>query len=210
MTYNLDDLKLRIKKKQSEFRARLILLYSLVLICVLLMTLSSLKSVILISGICVFVLVLLLIKLFDKYKPKVLFSKEIKGINIKESDYEIMKRGSYTGNGMRHKQIGAKGTVPYAPNTGANKKAFHKDQHFSAEVYLREENGNVIILQGLYLSQLEIYEEGDLLLKPAGAKFPIVINRNAPRQPCPLCGEINKDEDFCCGCGLEIIKGDSL
>lgn len=205
MNYDLQDLNIKVQKRKKSFicGAASLLLFSV--ICILLIAFSGSNEIILISGVALFVIFLLFIKLFEKLNPKVLFSKEIKGENLKESEYEIMKRGSYTRNGMRHKQVGSHGAMPYAPNTKANRKAFHKNMHFSGEVYLRSNVGNIHLLSGLYLSHLEIYEEGDILLKPRGCKFPIVTNRSLESQPCPLCGEVNgSGRKSCSGCGLKI------
>lgn len=207
MTYDLKHLRLIVQKKRGGFLVKLFILVALALICGLLIAFVDVGEVIILSGTGLFVIFLLLFKLFDRYNPKVLFSKEIKGKNIKESEYEIMKRGSYTGNGLRHKQVGGHGAMPYAPNTRANRKSFHKNMHFNGEVYLKSDDGDIHLLTGLYVSQLEIYEEGDILLKPEGCKFPIVTSRVTDRQPCPLCGEINAEEnEMCSGCGLKILN----
>ena len=195
-----------IKTKKQKFISLFAILIASATVCIILICLSSNGEAIILSGAGLCILFLLLEKLFSKYSPKALFSKEIKGENIKEGEYEIMKRGSYKESGLRHKQISARGTVPYAPNTRANKKSFHKSMHFNGEIYIKEDNGNVVLINGLYPSHLEIYEEGDILLKPAGTKCPIVISRDADRQPCPICGEINGGEkEACVGCGLEIL-----
>ena len=207
MTYDLFDLNIKVQKRKKSFIFGAVSLLLFSILCILLVAFSGRNEIILISGVALFVIFLLYLKLFEKFTPKILFSKEIIGENLKESEYEIMKRGSYTGNGMRHKQVGSHGTMPYAPNTRANRKAFHKSMHFSGEVYLKSEGGNIHLISGLYLSHLEIYEEGDVLLKPRGCKFPIVTNRRLESQPCPLCGEVNgKERDKCAGCGLKITS----
>jgi hypothetical protein len=213
MTYDLERLALKTRKNKTDFLTRFILLALSTLIFLLLAFLSNIDEVKFLSGASLFVILLLLIRLFDKFNPKVLFSREIKGENIKEDENEIMRRGSYKSGSLPHRQVGSRtvgtrsGAAPIAPSTRANKKRFHKDQHFSGEVYLRENDGNIALITGLYISQMEIYREGDILLKPAGCKFPIVISRDTERQPCPLCGEINGIErDACPLCGLEISK----
>ena len=213
MTYDLEKLALKTRKNKTDFLTRFILLALSTLIFLILAFLSSIGEVKILSGASLFVILLLLVRLFDKFNPKALFSREIKGENIKEDENEIMKRGSYKGGSLPHRQVGSRtvgtrsGAAPIAPSTRANKKRFHKDQHFSGEVYLRENDGNIALITGLYISQMEIYREGDILLKPAGCKFPIVISRDTERQPCPLCGEINGIErDACSLCELEISK----
>lgn len=213
MTYDFEKLTLRIRKNKTSFLTRLLTLVISALICVFVMLLSDLGEVKIISGALIFVILMLLLRLFDKFEPKVLFSREIKGENIKEGENEIMKRGSHKGGNLGYRQVGSRtigtrsGAAPIASSTRANRKIFHKDQHFSGEVYLREDDGNITLLTGLYMSQMEIYEEGDILLKPAGCKFPIVISRETERQPCPICGEINGSERYSCSqCGLEILS----
>lgn len=213
MTYDLNDLRLIVQKKRNSFLTSLFTLIFLAILCVLLITFVDVGEVIILSGAALFVIFLLLFKLFDSCNPKILFSKEIRGENIKESEYEIMKRGSASAQGIRYRQVGStsvgtrSGAAPIAPNTRANRKAFHKNMHFSGEVYLKSDNGNVHLLSGLYLSHLEIYEEGDILLKPRGCKFPVVTNRYVESQPCPLCGEVNGSERGSCpGCGLKIVS----
>lgn len=207
MTYDTVHLESIIKKLKSSFIIRLIILSALAMICLLLILLSVNDETTVISGIVLFVTCLLFMKLYDKYNPKVLFSKEIKGINIKENEYEIMKRGSHKGGTLRHKQVGGHGIMPYAPNSRQNRKAFHKNMHFSGEVYLKSDDGNIHLVTGLYGSHIEIYGEGDILLKPEGCKFPVVLSRETDRQPCPVCGEINGEErEMCSGCGLKILS----
>lgn len=213
MTYDLEKSALRISKNKTSFLTRLLLLIIAALICVFVMLLSDVGEVKIISGVLIFVILVLLLRLFDKFEPKVLFSREITGENIKEGEYEIMKRGSHKGGTLRYRQTGSSsvgtraGAAPIAPNTRANKRVFHKDQHFSGEIYIRENDGNISLLTGLYISQMEIYEEGDTLFKPAGCKYPIITSRDTDRQPCPICGEINgKEREFCSSCGLDILK----
>ena len=212
MTYDLNDLNHIIKAKKKSFLVKLSALLISIFAFVSVALFAQNQTLVLISGIGIFVALLLIERLFSRSVPKVLFSKEIIGENIKEDEYEIMKRGSYKEGKLPHRQVGSRsvgtrsGAAPIAPNTRANKKAFHKSMHFSGEVYLKQSNGNIALISGLYPSHLEIYEEGDILIKPAGARFPIVSSRTLNRQPCPLCGEINGDESTACACcGLKII-----
>ena len=213
MTYDLKELKRIVEIKRKSFLTRFFGLILSTAAFVAVIAFSQNKTHILISGICIFATLILGERLFSKTSPKILFSKEIKGENIKEGEYEIMKRGSYTVTGLQHRQAGSRtigtrsGAAPIAPKTRANRKAFHKNMHFSGELYLKQADGNIALLTGLYPTHLEIYEEGDVLLKPAGCKFPIVISRDAKRQPCPICGEVNADErNSCAGCSLTILK----
>ena len=173
MTYNLNDLRLIVQKKRNSFLTSLFILIFLAILCVLLITFVDVGEVIILSGAALFVIFLLLFKLFDSYNPKILFSKEIRGENIKESEYEIIKRGSASAQGIRYRQVGStsvgtrSGAAPIAPNTRANRKAFHKNMHFNGEVYIKSENGDINLLTGLYGSHLENPRVANFLLLQA-------------------------------------------
>lgn len=63
------------------------------------------------------------------------------------------------------------------------------------------------MLRGLYKSHTDIYKDGDVLIKYAGTKYPIVASRDIDSQPCPICGEINRATDArCAHCGLSITE----
>ena len=207
MRYDFNDLSMRIKANKKSFLIKSFVLLLIAITNLLLILLSEDGNLIIVSSVCLFIVFLLVEKLISDYNPKVLFSKEIKGRNVKEGEYEIIKRGSSWKGGMRYKQIGTSGGMqPFSPNTRANKKSFHKNLHFNGEVYLKTDNGEIKLISGLYPAHLEIYEDNDTLLKLAGAKFPVVINRELMRQPCPICGEINSDsEERCTSCGLKIL-----
>lgn len=213
MVYDLKELEARINKLKAEFIIKLFILLLITLICVSIMLISMNGEAIIISGIVLFILFFVLRNLIEKYAPTTLFSKEVIGENIKEDEQEIMKRGAAKGGSMRYRQVGSStvgtraGAAPIAPNTRANKKSFHKGEHFSGHLYIKEENGNIKLITGLFLSQMEIYKEGDVLQKPKGCKYPMVISRDTELQVCPLCGENNGTErDRCADCGLKIIK----
>ena len=128
-----------------------------------------------------------------KFTPSVLFSKEVKGENIKEHEINVSGAG---GMRMSHRSV-------VMPNTGANRKASLR--RIRGTVYLKDESGNIAEINDLSAQHMNFYEDGDVLLKYAGTKFPIVISRPVDMQPCPLCGRINKStEDACRTCGLEI------
>ena len=124
----------------------------------------------------------------------VLFTPEIKGRNIKEYEYAI--------HGNRQERIYRKGNMPH---TFTNKKIL--PLRLNGTVYLKLDDGNIKSISGLYKSHMDIYEDGDILLKYAGTKFPIILSREVKKQPCPICGEVNDEtRDVCRSCGLGIIK----
>ena len=54
---------------------------------------------------------------------------------------------------------------------------------------------------------MDIYEDGDILVKYAGTRFPVIVSRDAKKQPCPICGEVNDESrEECRVCGLGIVK----
>lgn len=150
-----------------------------------------------------FLLVLALYITIGKFHPSVLFSREITGKNIKEDEYVSSLP---VGSSLGYRQIGSRGVAqPFAPNTRANKR--RTPPNLRASVYLRLEDGTVALISGLMPIHIDIYEDGDTLLRYSGTRYPIVTNKTVMRQPCPICGEVNEMvEDACHGCGLTIIE----
>ena len=132
----------------------------------------------------------------DKSEAKILLSRKITGKNIKEYEYGIQNDGQPPIFRWSN-----------TPNTYANRKTHPR--RLNGSVYLELDNGNVKEITGLYKSHIDIYEEGDILLKYAGTKYPVVLSRKIDIQPCPICGEVNDmSADACQSCGLGIIKTD--
>ena len=149
------------------------------------------------SGIIMILISLVFIwNLCNKYAPFTLFSREIKGENIKEDIYEIYVR---RGVALAPKQVGmGYGGRPLSHTRMA--KTFLR-----SSVFLKLENGDIKEIRGMRVEHVELYEDGDTLLKYAGANYPIVLGRELERQPCPLCGTINlTKDDACIHCGLKI------
>ena len=144
-----------------------------------------------------------LYKIFDVQSPSIWFSKEIRGVNIKEDEYVSRKT---PGPGLSWRQVGGPASPqPFAPNTGANRR--RTPPNIRSRVYLQLEDGNIVTISTLYKSHTELFVEGDTLLKYAGTHFPIVVSREMQKQPCPICGEVNDmSADACHNCGLSIIK----
>ncbi len=177
-------------------------------------TLAVLFAVLIISGISdtvttlsligEFALALALYIIVGKAHPRIIFSREVIGENIKEEEYVSTLP---VGSSLGYRQVGSRGVAqPFAPNTRANKR--RTPPNLRGEVYLRLRDGEVKLLSGLMPIHLDIYEDGDTLLKYAGTRYPIVISRAAERQPCPICGEVNDmTSSGCHGCGLAIEKG---
>lgn len=203
MNYDHNEIEHVVNKKRKKF----IICFSVIFIFMIFALVAILckfnDTLTFLSIIAEFIFALLLWRLFDKISPKILFSKQIKGINIKEDEYVSRKA---SGPQLRWRQVGGPVTPqPFAPNTRENRKV--SPPNIRSKVYLQLENGNIVVLSGLYKSHAEIYVEGDVLLKFAGTHYPIVVGRKTDRNPCPICGEVNSSsQDACHSCGLAIIK----
>ncbi len=135
--------------------------------------------------------------------PIILFSKEIRGENIKEVEYIGVRDTNWEKNSQYSMR---KGSEVRVKQTGANAKK-RTDGVVRSSVYLRLEDGDVKVVTDLYKSATDIYEEGDILVKYSGVKYPIIEGRNVPRQSCPFCGEVNDESAGACKCcGLGILK----
>ena len=197
--YDLEKLSWIIDARRKRFKLWLALFVAMLIAGVVLFIIG--EDNVAFYGIIVAVVALaLFLDLWRRYSPTVLFSGEIRGINIKEHEYVESARGGYT----IRRGVAMRGGRTYSNSGNAKSKRPHVR---AAYVYVKLENGDVLILDGLNSNHTDIYEIGDEILRPAGARYPIVLNRDVEKQPCPLCGRINAmDLDGCAFCGLSIIK----
>ncbi len=197
MTYDFEMLARRIEKKKNAFLTRLYTVLALVALSLCVIVYNFDKTATFIGGAVIFVCLLTLCFSWMKHNPSVLFSREIEGINIKEHEYiERQSQGLLKGTSRR----------PMLPHTYANRKTSVPRHLIRGTVFLRLKNGDVTSWSGLFPKHMDIYEEGDTLYKPAGARFMIVTSREVEEQPCPLCGAINTRENKeCHACGLLIV-----
>ena len=194
MRYDYDELYRRVLEKRKSFTHFAVLI--LVGIAAALVVVALNISVEVSFGAIMLTLILCFsgYRLIVKFAPKTLFSKEITGENIKEHEADRTRVGALH---RRNRTI--------MPNTGANRKA--PIRRIIGTVYLKTDDGGIEIIEGLCESHMNFYSGGDVLFKPAGAKFPSVINRPTEVQPCPLCGEFNSsDKEKCRICALGIIN----
>ncbi len=201
MTYSLDEIKRTVYVKRKKF---IITLLATLLLMITSLVLILLKISDTLTFVCIVVeiaLFFVIYRIFEVQEPKVIFSKEIRGINIKEDEYISRKA---PGAALKWRQVGGSASpAPIAPNTGANKR--RSSPNIRSRVYIQLENGNIVTISSLYKSHTELYEEGDSLIKYSGTQFPIVISRESSKQPCPICGEVNDNlSEKCAGCGLSI------
>ena len=194
MRYDDEKIKMLVNDKQKSFIQKAAFL-TLLMLTALILCLVNFNDYVTVG--CVLVLILLIFrvkKVIRSYNPKVLFCREITGKNRKEYEYAIQ-----SDNRVRAF------TKSNVPNTFANRKS--AALRLNGTVYLELDDGSITSISGLYKSHMDIYEEGDTLIRYAGTKFPIVLDREVKKQPCPICGEVNDcSRDECGGCGLGIVR----
>lgn len=201
MTYNCNEIKKRVYEKRRKFILTLsaTLLFMIVSLVLILLKISD--EVTFICIVAEIVLMFVIYRMFDVQQPEIIFSKMIKGVNIKEDEYISRKT---PGSGLTYRQVGGPASPePIAPNTGANRRRV--PPNIRSRVYIQLENGGIVTVSSLYKSHTALYEEGDMLLKYSGTQFPVIIGRSVSKQPCPICGEINDAvRTECAQCGLSI------
>ena len=199
MKYDMSQIENRVNEKKRKFKIAVTLIAIALITAMLSIITSYGKSdeVVFWSAIAFLILLLITRSVIIKYSPTVLFSPEIRGINILEDAYALLanKRGF---------KMGSRTSV-YAHHAG--KHQLVGKERIRAAVYLKLENGDVRLIDNLSVAHTELYEEGDELYKAAGVKYPIILSRESKKQPCPLCGRINTDTDTqCSSCGVNIYK----
>lgn len=201
--YDLEKLSWIIEAKRKRFRILLALYICLIIIGAVLFFVGEM-NVVFYGIIIVIIAVALIFKLIRSYSPVILFSSEKRGILIKEHEYVANVK-----KGLSGRAVVAKHTAGAHSSTG---NARSRRPHVrSAYIYVRCECGDVLIFDGLTSLHTDIYEIGDEVLRPAGARYPIIVaakdNRKIEKQPCPLCGRINEmNKSECVACGLSINK----
>ena len=200
--YDLNEIKKRVKHNRimliTEFSAILALMIAALIPIILKLNTTVTFVFILVEVILIF----LVYVIFDKQSPMVCFSREIKGVNVMEDDYVVKNPKP----GLKWRQVGGPASpAPITPNTGANRR--RTPPNIRCRVYLKQENGNIVTVSSLYKSHIELFSEGDVLLKYAGTQFPVIVSGNINKQPCPICGEVNDmSENNCKICGLKITR----
>lgn len=203
--YDSKEIEKKVKQKRKMLITEFAIIITLMIVALVLLIVNINSTVTFICIIAELALLFAIYKIFDVQSPSIWFSKEIRGVNIKEDEYASRKT---PGPGLKWRQVGGPASpAPIAPNTGANRR--RTPPNIRSRVYLQLEDGNIVTLSTLYKSHTELFVEGDTLLKYAGTHFPIVVSREMQKQPCPVCGEVNDmSADACHNCGLGIIKND--
>ncbi len=195
-TYDEKEIEKRVFQKRKVFLIKLIIDLLLLIGGIVLLILDA-DNAMFFCGIVIIIFTLAYLSILcDKCRPITLFSREIKGENIKEHIYEVYVRRGFA---LAPKQAGmGYGGRPLSHTRMAKLS-------LRSAVYLKLDNGDIKEIRNMRVEHVELYEDGDALLKYAGAKYPVIINRESERQPCPLCGTINATKDEAClSCGLKM------
>ena len=198
MNYDMSQIRERIETSREKFKSRaiIIILTFIATTTLSIVFLGKNDKIVFWSALASLALILVFRSLWIKYSPAVLFSKEVRGENILEDEYILLsyKRGF---------RMGSRTSI-YAHHAGS--RQLIGGDRTRARVYLKLEDGNIAVIDRLNTAHIDLYEQGDILYKPAGTKYPIIESREVKKQPCPLCGRINTASDLKCRCGIDILK----
>jgi hypothetical protein len=202
MKYDLDDLQRRIEAKRKKFLGSIALAAVFDVAAVVAALFVPENKFIVPAAIIILISWAFVGGLVRKYAPSILFSREIEGENVKEHEY-------YAGiDGKPIRRRFANLPHNYSNTSPAKRSAIR------GIVYLRDKDGEIHRIGGLSATLMDLYEDGDILYKPSGAKYPQIISRTPKHQPCPLCGCLNSTESRargsislseCTSCRLTII-----
>ena len=209
MTYDVSEINRRISRKKRKFFLILFASVAVITLLAVLMLLGVDRRVTFASGVLAAVVAFFAIRNLRALSPGVIFCREIEGENILESEavvgghvriyqrWNAPRVKSITGGDRAFGRVNAPrgGSTPPPPGC------------IRGTVYLRHDDGNVSVIEGLSAAQMELYVEGDRLVRHPGTKYPQIIGRPTDEQPCPLCGEINTAADTACRrCGLGSVE----
>ena len=198
MKYNEEQIRRCVKERQHAFLVKVTILLALIVACAIIMAVFPEVTVIFVCVLVIIVSTVYLIKISNRYRPMILFSKEVKGINVHEHEYVIYTKGP------SYKKMWYVPRLKTSEFTGGTNRI---KTTVGATVYLRLPDGKVTFIDHLYNGQTDIYEIGDTLYKYPGTRYPVVLEKELEAMPCPLCGTANKHtEPRCITCGLEIEK----
>lgn len=195
MTYNRRQIDARVRATRKSFITALAILTFLFVIDTVLLLLVREITVTFFCFVGIAAIAVLTVRTMKKYKPSVLYRKEIRGINVKEHEYVTTRRlWSAYGSRFAFSRVGT--------NKHTNQRTKNPTH---AIVYLRLEDGNIAVIEGLTNAHTDEYEYGDELLCIEGTRYPIILGRKLKKQPCPICGTVNSStESRCICCALEI------
>jgi len=196
--YDEKEIRKRVSRKRQFFFAYLITALAVFSAGILLIVLDFEEPYFFLGIIVSASSLAFIVSLISRASLKALFSKDIKGENVKEHIYEVYVR---RGVALRPKQVGmGYGGQPLSHTRMAKAQ-------LRSLVYLKLETGDIKEIRGLRVEHTELYRDGDVLFKYAGTKYPIIVSRKSERQPCPICGSLNLvGDEECLGCDLKIKR----
>ena len=182
MKYDLSAIELRVSEAKRKFKNSVIACFIIFFASagVIIGFYDTNNTAVFFAGLVAAYAIVLFIRTLNKFSPVILFSPEIRGVNILEEEFAFNQRRGFS-LGSRYAMY-----VRRTSHSGNNRR-----YRIGANVYLRLEDGDVYIIKGLTQAHTDIYVEGDILFKPAGVRYPVVEGRNVKSQPCPCCGYIN-------------------
>ncbi|MBE6634911.1 MAG: hypothetical protein E7617_01750 [Ruminococcaceae bacterium] len=144
--YDSKEIKRIVKQKREMLITEFAIITTLMIAALILLILNINSTVSFICIVAELALLFAIYKIFDVQSPSIWFSKEIRGVNIKEDEYVSRKT---PGPGLRWRQLGVPASPePIAPNTGANRR--RTPPNIRSRVYLQFEGGNIITISTLY------------------------------------------------------------
>lgn len=189
MRYDREELQRRVQDKRETFIKTIVIILLFMLAAVALLLIYKDTTVTFVCAVSIILSVVLIAYSVKKNAPLILFSKDIRGINVKEHEYTTVGQ-------TRNSRWLGRYTVGKVTKSNIH-----------SIVYLRLDDGDVIAIDGHMQAHTDIYEIGDELTRYAGCKYLTITGRDTTKNSCPFCGTVNKnDADTCHGCGLGIIK----
>ena len=189
------EIKRRVFKKRQFFIAYLAIAIAILAGGAVLLFLNLSDTLFLIGIITILASLIFIASIFNSFSPRILFSREALGENIKEDIYEVYVR---RGIALRPRQVGmGYGGTPLSHTRMAKAT-------LRSAVYLKLDSGDIKEIRGMRVEHVELYEDKDILFRYSGTKYPVILNRETQRQPCPICGTINAvSDEACINCGLK-------
>ena len=186
MKYDIDDIALRVEARKRKFTVTVLTCVCLVLLSVFVGFLYPETTVVFICAVVIVISIVYLFRYIKRNNPLIVFSKGFCGENIKEHEYVIGGTRLYRYGGIKY--------------------TYHPSRH-KGDVYIRRDDGGIVVVPHLPKKHLDIFEIGDTLVCYPGTKYPNVDSRDSAEQPCPICGYVNGEgQELCSSCGLKILQ----
>ena len=186
MKYDIDDIALRVEARKNKFKVTVAVCALIITLAVVVAAFYPETTVVFLCAVAIIGAAVYLWRYLVKNNPMITFSKGFHGTNIKEHEYVTAGTRLTRYGGLRYRYIPSR----------------HK-----GDVYIRRDDGEIVVITHLPKKHLDIYEIGDELVCYPGTKYPSVESREVREQPCPLCGHVNADsEEICEKCGLKVEK----